>query len=337
MSIIGEVIRPFWLPGLNEVAGNYVKGIGGWICDEDYQIYSPPTESTFTLTVSKQGPLLEAFAADINRISTAAFETPNNLVRSTAFPRSTAWLIIKTYYAAFFGAHALLRMLGKSCAPLDREQVSSITTVADAYGNPPPKPIVGGLYCITFNAKTTELEGIRIKSVASGPHEAFWLIFHQRIEELSSEVLATSVDTLANRQLVSSKLSDLASNLCFGSSGKGRWLSAVRNAVNYSHKLSTWYPYAGQQSYYSQLFEKVFEWKADPEDFDLTSHDGKELRRFQVTCNFILGMLRASIAEMSRRCSAGKSFHTYGSIAFLNLLEQRTRQRKVEVQPGSVA
>jgi hypothetical protein len=328
MSIFGEVIRPFWLPGLNEVSGNYIKEIGGWICDEEYQIYNLPTEKKFVLNVSRQGPLLEAFAADVNRISVAAFETPDSLVRSASFPRSTAWLIIKTYYAAFFAAHALLRMLGKSCAPLDREQINSITRVADLYGNAPAKPMVGGLYCMTFSATANELEGIRIKSVAAGPHEAFWLIFQERIEKLSSEVLATGIGTLANRQIVSTKLSDLASNLSFAASGKGRWLSAVRNAVNYNQKLSTWYPYVGQKAYYPQLFDKVFEWKADPEDLDLTSHDGKDLRRFQVTCNFILGLLRASIAEMSRRCSAGKSFHTYGSVAFLNLSEQRTLSRK---------
>lgn len=328
MSFLGEAIRPFWLAGLNEVSGNYVKGLGGWICDEEYQIYSTPTANSFVLNVANRGPLLEAFAADVNRISIAAFETPISLLRSARLPKSTAWLIIKTYYAAFFAAHAFLRILGKSCAPLDREQINSITTVANAYGNAPAKGIMGGLYCLTFNATKNELEGIRIRSAAAGPHEAFWLIFHERIEKLSTEVLTTGVSTLANRQIISSKLSDLASNLSFASSGKGRWLSVVRNAVNYNHKLSTWYPYAAQKAYYAQLFDRVFEWKDDPEGLDLTSHDGKELRRFQVTCNFILGMLRVSIAEMSRRCSTGKSFHTYGSIAFLNLLEQRPGPRK---------
>src|SRR5258708_35478812 len=106
-------------------------------------------------------------------------------------------------------------MLRKSCAPVVREQIQSITTVADVYGNAPARPMARGLYCLTFDATTNELEGVRIKSVAAGPHEAFWLIFHERIERLSSEVLATGVDTLANRQIVSTKLSDLTSNISF--------------------------------------------------------------------------------------------------------------------------
>jgi hypothetical protein len=324
MSILANVIRPLWLRGLNDISGMHIKGIDGWICDEEYQIYTPVTLTSFALNVANPEPLLEAYASEINRIAVASFETPDSIVRLSTFPKSTAWLVIKTYYAAFFAAHAFIRMLGTSCSILDREQVKSIATVASLYNNSSSQPMRGGLYRMTFNPTASQLEGVHIKNVAAGPHEAFWLVFQERIERLSSEVLTTGVDTIANRQLVSSKLSELASNLSFASSGKGRWLSAIRNSVNYYQKHSTWYPYAGQKSYYQQLFDKKSEWKADPIELDLTSHTGKDLRRFQVTCNFIVGMLRTSIAEMARRCSAGKSFHTYGSVAFLNLLQQRT-------------
>ena len=320
MSILGNVIRPFWLPGLNDISGLHVKGLSGWVCDEEYQVYSPVTTTGFVLNVANPEPLLEAYSVDINRIAVASFETPHSVIQSSTFPKSMAWLVIKTYYAAFFAAHAFIRMLGTSCSPLDRQQINSIATVAGLYGNAPSKPMMGGLYRMTFNRTANQVEGVHI---AAGPHEAFWLIFHERIDRLSSEVLATGVDTLANRQLASTKLSELASNLCFASSGKGRWLSVIRNSVNYDQKHSTWYPYAGQKPYYQQLVEKKSEWKADPMNVDLTSHEGKDLRRFQATCNFIVGMLRTSIAEMVGRCSAGKSFHTYGSVAFLNLLEQR--------------
>lgn len=324
MSILANIIRPLWLRGLNDVSGMHIKGIDGWICDEEYQIYAPVSATSFVLHVANPEPLLEAYASEINRIAVASFETPDSIVRLSTFPKSTAWLVIKTYYAAFFAAHAFLRMLGTSCSILDREQINSIATVASLYNNAPSQPMRGGLYRMSFNPTANQLEGFHVKNVAAGPHEAFWLLFQERINTLSSEVLTTGIDTTANRQLVSSKLSDLASNLNFASSGKGRWLSAIRNSVNYDQKHSTWYPYTGQQPYYQQLFEKKSEWKSDPVGLDLTSHVGKDLRRFQVTCNFIIGMLRTSIGEMVRRCSVGKSFHTYGSFAFLNLLEQRT-------------
>jgi hypothetical protein len=127
-----------------------------------------------------------------------------------------------------------------------------------------------------------------------------------------------------DRQIISGKLADLASNLCFGSSPNGRWLSTIRNAVNYEHLYSTWYPYGRRDSYYDQLFGRAGEWMEDPETIDLVSHEGRDLRRFQATCNFIIAMLRVSTAEMARRCSAGKSFHAFGSSAFLNLLGTRS-------------
>lgn len=324
MSILANVIRPHWLRGLNNISGMHIKGVDGWICDEEYQIYAPVTATSFVLNVANPEPLLEAYASEINRIAVAGFETPDSIVQLSTFPKSTAWLVIKTYYAAFFAAHAFIRMLGTSCSPLDREQINSIAKVASLYNNASSQPMRGGLYLMTFNPIASQLEGVHIKTVAAGPHEAFWRVFQERIDRLSSEVLTTGVDTIGNRQLVSSKLSELASNLSFASTGKGRWLSVIRNSVNYQQKHSTWYPYAEQKPYYKQLFDKKSEWKADPMELDLTSHAGKELRRFQVTCNFIVGMLRTSIAEMVRRCSVGKSFHTYGSTAFLNLLEQRT-------------
>ena len=128
--------------------------------------------------------------------------------------------------------------------------------------------------------------------------------------------------TLANRQLASTKLSELAANLCFASSPKGSWLSAIRNAVNYQQRFATWFPYADQRTYYGQLSERLTEWKQDPEGIDLVSHDGKDLRRFQSTCNFIIALCHATIFDMKARCSAGDSFHTYRSLAFLNLLHK---------------
>lgn len=320
MSAWGNVTRPFWLPGLNEVSGAKQKGLGGWICDEDYQIYKSLTPTSFVLNFSDHEPLLGAFAADINRIAVASFETINGITKSAKFPKSTAWLVIQTYYAAFFAAHALMRMFGSSCAPIEREQIKSITRIADLYGNLPSKPMTGGLYHLQCDTNASELNG---QSVAGSPHEEFWRVFHERTVRLSSEVLTGTTDTLANRQLASTKLSELADNLCFASAARGRWLSTMRNAVNYSQKHATWYPYADQKKYYAQLFDKASEWKVDPLDLDLTSHDGKELRRFQSTCSFLISALRESILEMARRCSAGKSFHAYGSLAFLNLLEQR--------------
>jgi hypothetical protein len=113
MSIIEDISRPFWLMGLNQVSGPKLKGIGGWICDEEYQVYTPVTRTSFVLSFGDGESLLDAFAGDINRIGSASFESAVGIVRTNPLRKSTAWLIIKTYYSAFFSAHALLRMFGE--------------------------------------------------------------------------------------------------------------------------------------------------------------------------------------------------------------------------------
>jgi hypothetical protein len=315
MSIIEDISRSFWLLGLNQVSGPKLKGIGGWICDENYQIYTPATQTSFELSFTDNGRLLDAFAGDITRIGSASFESVVGIMKSNVLPKSTAWLIIKTYYSAFFSAHAFLRILGESCTLIEREQANSIGKIAKLFGTSPTLPMAGGLYHLCCDMTTNKVVGT---SLSGSPHEVFWRLFHDRILQLSNDVLSVSTESLADRQMASAKFTELAANLSFGSTGKGRWLSTVRNAVNYNQKHATWYPYSGEQKYYKQLFEKTAEWTEDPMAIDLTSHHDKDLRRFQATCNFIIAVFRSSACEMARRCSVGRSFHEYGALACLN-------------------
>jgi hypothetical protein len=319
MSILDDIARPFWLTGLNNVSGPQLKGIGGLICDESYQIYSPVTPTSFVLSFSDASPLLNALAGDINRIGTAAFESVIGIAKSTILPKSTAWLVIQTYYSAFFSAHALLRVFGESCTHIEREQINSLIRVSTLFGVASPSPMSGGLYHLVCDAKT---KTVSATALSGNPHELFWRLFHDRALRLSNDAVNVSTETLANRQLVSAKLSDLITNLSFRSTPLGRWLSTMRNAVNYAQKHATWYPYSGQERYYERLFEKTSEWGGDPINLDLTSYGDQDLRRFQVTCNFIIAAFRSIAVDMARRCTTGKSFHNFGALACLNHANQ---------------
>jgi hypothetical protein len=316
MSLLDDIVRPFWLAGLNQVAGRQAKGLGGLICDESYQIYLPTTPTSFVLTFADSPPLLAAFAGDISRLGSASFETAINVTKSRALPKSMAWLIVQTYYSAFFSAHAFLRMLGESCTPIEREQVKSLQRVATLFSNAPTSPITSGLYHLICDAKSKEIRG---SALIGSPHEVFWRLFYDRMRRLSQDALVVSTESLANRQLVSGKFSELAENLCFQSAPRGRWLSTVRNSVNYGQKWATWYPYSGQQKYYEHLHEKTSEWNGDPLDLELSSHGDKDLRRFQATCNFIVALFRSLTEDMAERCTDGRSFHHFGSLACLSL------------------
>src|SRR5579862_5681975 len=118
MPNLTDVMRPFWMQGLNEISGVQVKGVTGWINDEEYQIYQSVHLHSFQLNTVEPEPLLRGYAADINRLGSAAFETLDSIIRLASLPKSLAWLTIKTYYAAFFAAHALLRIFGIGCCSL---------------------------------------------------------------------------------------------------------------------------------------------------------------------------------------------------------------------------
>lgn len=319
MSIIAVAMRPFWASGLNEVAGRVEKGLGGWICDGDFQVYGPVLTNGFTLHFADATPLVRSLAADVSKIGLAPFETLNSISRSRRFPRSTAWLIIQTYYAAFYAGHALLRMLGKSWAPLGHEEIRTIRRVADLYGYPVEKPLQGGLYVLNVDAANSGVNASTARALGSRPHEAFWGAFCNEVRTLGKDVLSLGGGAIADRQLVSAKLGELEFNLTFGSCASGHWLSSVRNAVNYDLRLSAWYPYSGRRSYYDDLFRRLDEWRSDPVTLDLNSHGKQDLRRFQATCNFIVSMCRVSMEEMALRCPTGKSFLVYGPLAFMNL------------------
>jgi len=131
--------------------------------------------------------------------------------------------------------------------------------------------------------------------------------------------LTSGVGTLIDQQKISTTIADLHSNLSAGGSLRGSWLSSIRNAVNYEHKFETWYPYGEQSKFYDHLHAKKDEWLKDPEKIELRSDESNDLLKFQATCNFIIALCRVSAEEMSSRCASGKSFLTYGAIAFMNL------------------
>jgi hypothetical protein len=316
MSILDDIARPFWLSGLNQISGPQLKGVGGLICDENYQIYSQMTPTSFELSFTEPDPCLRAFAGDISRIGSASFESVLGVTKSKVLPKSTAWLIIQTYYSAFFSAHALLRTLGESCTQIERAQVSSLMRVGNLFGTAPASPLAGGLYHLICDKRARTISGT---ALSGSSHEVFWRVFYERVLRLSNEALSVSTESLANRQLASAKLSELGKNLCFRSAPRGRWLSTIRNTVNYSQRLAAWHPYSGRQNYYGQLFEKIYEWGEDPLDLDLSSYGDKDLRRFQASCNFIIATFRSTTADMASRCTTGRSFHDFGVLACLNL------------------
>ena len=161
----------------------------------------------------------------------------------------------------------------------------------------------------------------------AGPHEAFWRLFCERLDNISSEILRLPTLTAGTAQAAERKLSEIRSNLRFNGSSHGAWLSTIRNRVNYDHSWATWYPYSRRHTYYDELIRHVDDWQLDPLEIDLTSHQQKDLRRFQATCNVIMALSKSTAEDMAQRCSVGRSFHDFGSLAFQRLCRGARRTK----------
>jgi len=322
MSILPNTLRPFWAPSLNDISGNVSKGVGSWLAEEDYQFYSPVKSKLFTIQVRDPEAFLSALAADINRTSSAAFESISYATKNALLPKSTAWILIKSYYAAFFAAHALLRMLGTAFVNLEQPQARSINRIARVY-NQSLEDVSAGTFVCNYLAPNREIHWHRVDSSAGGAHEKFWTFFRKSVDDLGTRVLNSKTGVTADNQQVSAKLAELVDNLCYESCPQGNWLSVVRNRVNYKHQFGAWYPYSGQKPFGAVEERLAKNWAQDPMSINLASHGDKNLRRFQETCSFILGCCRELASDMATRCSTGKSFHTYGWLAISRLLDQR--------------
>jgi hypothetical protein len=318
MSMVVDIIRQFWLPGLNDVSGTPTKGIGAWICNEDYQIYEALLNDEFVLSVSNEKDMLSAFAHDCSRMGVASFESISSIVVNNRFPKSIAWGIIQLYYSAFFASHSILRMLGISCTQVDKNATRSVMKIADLFGNANGKSISQGYYSCTYDPLRKKLYCKKLSS-GGGVHELFWSVFYKRMNALSGEILIRG-SYPSNDQQVSVQLDDLCHILSHGHLGNGNWLSIVRNDVNYRHLWGTWFPYKDSYPVQKKFYEYCNLWKSDPMTLNLRLQSSNDLLGFATGCCFIIGLCRALSIEMMQRCSTGKSFHRHSSIAFLNLL-----------------
>lgn len=316
MSIISAEIQPFWMPGLNAMTGKQEYGCVEWIFKQGYAIHTSVSSSQFTLAISSHQDILHPFAFDCNRLASASFETMHFIQQSEHLPKSFAWLIVKSYYAAFFSAHAIIRILGISCSYLEQQQTKKIDQVANNYGYSQGVKISPGYYKCQYDNSRKQL--FCDKASKGGSHENFWEIFCNIVKKLSSDILSAGRPTDLSQQ-VSVKLDEIHRILCHENHSKGNWLSHIRNKVNYRHEFNAWFPYSGMRK---QNIDKIYSicslWQQDPMNINLVIGSKSNINLFTSACSFIVGLCRTLIQDMSNRCPNGKSYLSYGSVRLLN-------------------
>ena len=306
-------LRLLWLPAIAGVNGTPSGRISEWVGKGQYYFDSPvgPSSASFVLTPGTD--LLDVFAAEISRFSSAAIETSLGITQP-GMPKSTAWLFIQTYYAGFYAAHSLLRSVGISASNFKAGECQKADAIATALGFS-SAPLTAAQFRCEYTAVAGRLECS--KAHGKGIHEQFWRVFDSFLQNAMSQILKNSSLSTQDAQDIFSKLSDLRSVLTlFGHAG-GNWLSTIRNDVTYMQLHKAWFPYGRSRADCDRLFTLQKQWRKKPDDILLRPPKPMDAELFVLACAFLVSLSIAVINDMAIRCPSGESFLSPGPLKLL--------------------
>lgn len=316
MSVFSDLLRSHWLLGINEVSTVGDSGLASWLGRRNFVIHSPIAATGFELQPVVFDDIAPAYAFDASKMSSASFETMAGIGEVRGLPKSLGWFIIQQYYASYFAAHSIMRMLGRNCTMIEGSEIAAVNRIASLYGMSATTANSG-----YYLAKADHNQGtISFSKMPSGlgSHEFLWREFVILMEDIkasipNSRLLATDK---ASALGILNKITEILSR---EGSAHGNWLSRVRNNTNYRHDYGSWHPYRSRSKYYEGLMGISSKWVDDPAKIPLTGSKDRDLENFTHATTFIVSLNREMVFDMNSRHSERKSFHKNGSLTIYNL------------------
>lgn len=311
MSVIAELLRSETIPGFSEISRPENTTFKAWVSNLGYKISLPIQKKSFVLDVYDYDELIKPFCFDINRMASASFESIEGVRQDAKFPKSFGWMIIRSYYSAYFSAHAILRLYGISCSQMDAFEVSQLMKVARLYNMDAGIVIDKGYYACRYDTQNNKITMQQL----SNTHQDVWRVFYDLIEELSQKIAQSNflkedkentIDFLYALRYRLSHRNRLAS---------GNWLSQVRNEVNYTHSMGAWFPYTGSTDHYEAMYRRISTWKDDL-DSVIFSDDHNDEIMFVETCAAVVAICKGLLSELYK--ANPKCFLSFGAQRCLN-------------------
>jgi hypothetical protein len=297
-------MRPKWPPGLQNIHLPGFKSVEEWLLKGTYTwISSVPGLVELALPIAQPG-LTEALAGEISRFSCASYETFLDAGPSGPSTKALGWQIVRHYYAAFYSAHALLRIAGVSLFFLSSDSANILNRLGGQYLGVTPQ-LSKGLYSVrrdSSNQQTVRLEKL---SPGGGSHEDMWKQMLSLLVELESSIILMQGQIPAAMTAVGISTL-LRAKLCQKGKANGAWPSSIRNSVNYRHDLAVWYPYGQRQTFYDTLASRMSRWKPnDALGFDI-NQTSSDLVSFAEICNVLSHILTAVLKDISSRAPVAR-------------------------------
>jgi len=268
-----KVIHQLSVNEIFEVTSSTQSDLKAWTANGEYLIskYLAPSSkdraTEFQLSIKNPSALHASLANDCNRFAQAAIESMWSVGKVNNLPKSTGWAAVKMYYSAFFAAHALLRLYGRSCTQFEKAHMDKVFQIASA------TQMDGGISSIEHGFYfSSALNGeIRFKKLKDS-HSDTWVEFSKLLIWLIDNIPNTT-GLGAHKSNALTFMADIKKTIHKSGATKGNWLSQTRNKFNYQHSHGVWYPYKGA-SHNQEIVLRNAEWLKDPTSFNLDITNG---------------------------------------------------------------
>lgn len=257
-----DAVRQLYVPHLNSISNHSDCGIRGLLLlSENFTILPSIQRNCFTISFYNVDDFLSALASDIVRLSSAAFETIEDLTTSKKNKKFLAWQMVQYYYAAFYAAHSILKICSFGLVQLDNRILQKVKYRADAF-NIPFGCMESGVYCMSIDGPSVTFFKVHRYDDS---HRGLWTRYLDFLgvltginvvtgefdskcirlrEESDSQTLSVYNQLSASdAETVVARLDLLRETLT--TNGDNNWLSSIRNQINYNHCFGVWYPYKG--------------------------------------------------------------------------------------------
>jgi hypothetical protein len=314
MATFEEGFRHFWLQNIHKITGVSGEDFRKWLTREAFLPARVTSSSDFAIQVLAPAEARKSIADDSSRLASAAFETMVGITSVGSLPRSTAWIVIRAYYAAFFAAHSLLRMCGHMCIQLDGPQTYALDHVARGMGVLPGTGFESGFYIANYSPTADEIEFQKSIAARRGSHEVLWASFADRLRNMSNHLIGVSV--LYNS--VALRIAEIETFLRQAGQNGGTWLSHIRNVVNYRQEFGLWFPYTNSLVDAAPLVRIVRKWRQDPARL-FPPDQSNDIVLHVWICTAIVSICHAVAVDIEKHATGRRCFH---SLSCLNLARQ---------------
>lgn len=213
-------------------------GVREWLKAGVYQLKAAQG-TAFTLERFDAQEYLRYLSHDFERFVLACAET---LYIARAEYRSDAvfpWTLLKLYYSAFYGSHAIMRSAGQGVVKLDSAEANALSQFISASQGTTTQ-INAGFYKFELVQSSTGYEvEFTLPQNAGGVHEAHWKEFRAYLDNTASLLASTSA---ASANDFISGMAEVVPHFQQHPQTGGVWLSAIRNMVNYQQAFHLWSP-----------------------------------------------------------------------------------------------